>query len=224
LTEDDMLVIERILSDRQIAAAGATLISDGQVDGGAYVLLAGWAYRFRMFEDGRRQILRLFLPGDFIGLNASYLGLPGQAIAALTDVQLARFDSKHLMEHLRRSPRLWLAFLWSATRDRFITEERVASIGRRSAYERLAHTLLELYLRLELIGEATADAYSLPLTQEHLADLLGLTSIHVNRVLNRLKKDGLIATEARTIRLLSREQLMQVADFDARYLMHQRPM
>jgi len=99
-------------------------------------------------------------------------------------------------------------------------EERVASIGRRSAHERLAHILLELYLRLELVGEANADAFTLPLTQEHLADLLGLTSIHVNRVLRRLKKEGLVATEARTIRLLSRERLMQIADFDPRYLMH----
>lgn len=223
LTEEDLLVIERLLSDRQTAAAGAMLVSEGQVEESAYVLTAGWAYRFRMFEDGRRQISRLFLPGDFIGLNAGLLGMPEQSIAALTDVQLARFDSRHLMEHLHRSQRLWLAFLWSETRDRFITEERVASLGRRSAYERLAHIFLELYLRLELVGEAAEDVYSLPLTQEHLADLLGLTSIHVNRVLHRLKKNGLIAMEARTVRLLSRERLMQVADFDPRYLMHRRP-
>ncbi|WP_162916764.1 Crp/Fnr family transcriptional regulator [Dongia deserti] len=223
MTDEDVIVVDRLLSTTQVAPAGATLIPEGHVGGEAYVLLAGWAYRFRMFEDGRRQISRLLLPGDFIGLNASYLGMPEQSIVALTDVQLAKIDAKLLMEHFRQSPRLSLAFLWSDTRDRFITEERVASIGRRSAYERLAHVFLELYLRLELIGEAAEDVYSLPLTQEHLADLLGLTSIHVNRVLHRLKNDGLIAMEARTIRLLSREKLMRVSDFDPRYLMHRSP-
>jgi CRP-like cAMP-binding protein len=222
LTEADVLAIESLLSSRVSLRAGTMLISDGQVDGEAYVLLAGWAYRFRMFEDGRRQISRLFLPGDFIGLNAGLLGLPEQAIAALTDVHLAKVDATLFFRTLLQSSRLWLAFLWSDTRDRFITEERVASIGRRSAYERLAHTFMELYLRLELVGEAQADAYVLPLTQEHLADLLGLTSIHINRVLHRLKEDGLIAVETRTIRLLCRERLIKVADFDPKYLVHRR--
>jgi CRP-like cAMP-binding protein len=222
LTEADVTALEGLLSNRVSLQAGTMLISDGQADGDAYVLLAGWAYRFRVFEDGRRQISRLFLPGDFIGLNASLLGMPEQAIAALTDVQLAKVDAPIFFRRILQSSGLWLAFLWSDTRDRFITEERVASIGRRSAYERLAHTFLELYLRLELVGQATADAFTLPLTQEHLADLLGLTSIHVNRMLHRLKDDGLIAVETRTIRLLSRERLMKIADFDPKYLVHRR--
>lgn len=220
LSRDDDVAIDGLLSARMTADAGITLIAEGHIGQDAYVLLSGWAYRFRMFEDGRRQISRLFLPGDFIGLNAGLLGIPEQSIAALTNVELARFDGASFIDLLQRSPRLWLAFLWSDTRDRFIMEERVASIGRRSAYERLAHIFMELYLRLELIGQATEDAFSLPLTQEHLADLLGLTSIHVNRVLRRLKQDGLIAVGARTIRLLSRERLMQIAEFDPRYLMH----
>ena len=220
LSDEDAMLVDGLVSDRQNAPAGVTLIPEGYVGDESYVLLAGWAYRFRMFEDGRRQISRLFLPGDFIGLNAGYLGVAEQGIAALTNVELAKCSAKLLMERLRQSPRLWFGFLWSDTRDRRIMEERVASIGRRSAHERLAHILLELYLRLELVGEANADAFTLPLTQEHLADLLGLTSIHVNRVLRRLKKEGLVATEARTIRLLSRERLMQIADFDPRYLMH----
>lgn len=222
LTPDDEAAIDDMLSSRQAMTATTTLIPEGHVGQDAYILLSGWAYRFRIFEDGRRQISRLFLPGDFIGLNGSLLGMPEQSIAALTDVRVAKFEGARLIDALQKSSRLWLAFLWSDTRDRFIMEERVASIGRRSAYERLAHIFMELYLRLELIGQATEDAFSLPLTQEHLADLLGLTSIHVNRVLRRLKQDGLIAVGARTIKLLSRERLMQVAEFDPRYLMHRR--
>lgn len=222
LTEEDETAIACLLSTRQTLAAGTPLISEGHVSHDAFAVLSGWAYRFRMFEDGRRQISRLFLPGDFIGLNASLLGMPEQSITALTEVQLARFEGTRLVDLLRKSRRLWLAFLWSDTRDRFMTEERIASIGRRSAYERLAHVFMELYLRLELIGEATEDAFVLPLTQEHLADLVGLTSIHVNRVLRRLRQDGLIAVDARTIRLLSRDQLMQIAEFDPRYLMQSR--
>lgn len=220
LTAEDESAIACLLSNRQALAAGMPLIFEEHIGEDAFALLSGWAYRFRMFEDGRRQISRLFLPGDFIGLNASLLGMPEQSITALTDIQVARFEGAAFIDLLQRSQRLWLAFLWSDTRDRFITEERVASIGRRSAYERLAHVFMELYLRLELIGQATEDAFTLPLTQEHLADLVGLTSIHVNRVLRRLKQDGLIAIEARTIRLLSRHKLIEIAEFDPRYLMH----
>ena len=222
LTEQDMTAIDRLLDERQTATAGTTLVPEGHIGEEAYVLLMGWAFRFRMFEDGRRQISRLFLPGDFIGLNASYLRIPEQCIVAVTDVELAKCNARMLMEVVRQSPRLWFAFLWSETRDRYITEERVASIGRRSAHERLAHILLELHRRLELVGEASADSFTLPLTQEHLADVLGLTSIHVNRVMRRLKEDGLVAAELRTIRLLERERLTLIADFDPQYLIHGR--
>jgi CRP-like cAMP-binding protein len=111
--------------------------------------------------------------------------------------------------------------LWSDSRDRLIAEERIASIGRRSAYQRIGHIFLELYMRLELIGAASGDEFTSPLTQDHLADLLGLTSIHVNRTLRQLKRDGMIAVEGRTIRLLSRNRLEAIADFDPRYLVHQ---
>jgi len=222
LTESDLAMVDELLSNRTKAGAGTTLISDGQVNYDAFVLLSGWAFRARVFEDGRRQISRLFLPGDSIAVSSSLLGIPEQAITALTDVRLARIDPKLLMGKLRDSSRLWSALLWSDVRDRLITEEQVACIGRRSAYQRLAHVFLELYARLELIGEETGNAYTLPLTQEHLADLLGLTSIHVNRVLHRLKVDGLIALEGRTIRLLSRDDLIRIADFDPKYLVHQQ--
>lgn len=220
LSAEDLSALELLLSQRQFASAGIPLISERQTDRSAYAVLSGWAYRYRVFEDGRRQISRLFLPGDFIGLNAALLGLPEQPIAALSEMQLAKVDAAQLLENLQNRRSLWLAFLWSDTRDRFISEERVASIGRRSAYERLAHILVELYHRLELTGNAAEGKFTLPLTQDHLADLLGLTSIHVNRVLRRLKRDQLISVEGRVIELLSPERLHCVADYDPRYLMH----
>ncbi len=171
-----------------------------------------------MFEDGRRQISRLFLPGDFIGLSASLLNTYAQSVAALTDVSVSFFDTRHVAELVRTSPSLWLATLWSYSRDRSIMEERIASIGRRNAYGRLAHIIMELYLRLEFVGRATADEFILPLTQEHLADLLGLTNIHINRILGRLKRDGLIAADGKVVKILSREKLMKAADFDPQYI------
>jgi CRP-like cAMP-binding protein len=220
LSTDDLSALEALLSHRQPVSAGTPLISERQTERSAYAVLSGWAYRYRVFEDGRRQISRLFLPGDFIGLNAALLGLPEQPISALTDMQLAKVDAAQLLECLQMRRSLWLAFLWSDTRDRLISEERVASIGRRSAYERLAHILVELYNRLELTGNASEDRFILPLTQDHLADLLGLTSIHVNRVLRRLKRDNLVSVEGRRIGLLSTERLHCIADYDPRYLMH----
>ena len=220
LSAEDLSALNALLSQRLSVSGGIPLISERQTDRSAYAVLSGWAYRYRVFEDGRRQISRLFLPGDFIGLNAALLGLPEQPIAALSEMQLARVDAAQLLESLQQRRSLWLAFLWSDTRDRFISEERVASIGRRSAYERLAHILVELYHRLELTGNASDGSFTLPLTQDHLADLLGLTSIHINRVLRRLKRDSLISVEGRVIRLLAPERLHCIADYDSRYLMH----
>jgi CRP-like cAMP-binding protein len=217
---DDLNALDGLLSQRQSVLAGTQLVSERQTGRSAYAVLSGWAYRYRVFEDGRRQISRLFLPGDFIGLNAALLGLPEQPIAALSEMRLARVDAARLLESLQNRRGLWLAFLWSDTRDRFIAEERVASVGRRSAYERLAHILVELYHRLELTGNAAEGRFTLPLTQDHLADLLGLTSIHINRVLRRLKRDNLISVEGRVIALLSPERLHCIADYDPRYLMH----
>ena len=220
LSAEDAQTLDALLSQRISVPAGTTLISERQTDRSAYAVLSGWAHRYRVFEDGRRQISRLFLPGDFVGLNAALLGLPEQPIAALTEMELAKIDAAQLLENLHSRRGLWLAFLWSDTRDRFISEERVASIGRRSAYERLAHILVELYHRLTLTGCAAEGRFTLPLTQDHLADLLGLTSIHINRVLRRLKRDKLISVEGRVIRLLDQERLQCVADYDGRYLMH----
>ena len=217
----DVRALDQLLSNRIAASAGTILASDKQTESEAHLLLSGWAFRFRVFEDGRRQISRLFLPGDFIGLHSGLLGIPEQPVAALTNVQLAKFNVHTFVERLQESSGLWLSVLWSDTRDRLIAEERVASIGRRSAYQRLAHMYVELYMRLELIGEATDDCFVSPLTQDHLADLLGLTSIHVNRTLRQLKRDGLIAIQGRLVRLLSRTRLASVADFDPRYLIQQ---
>ena len=224
LTAADRSILERMLSNRSEIAAGTVFVRGGQQLNQAHVVIQGWAYRFRMFQDGRRQISRLFLPGDFIGFNSVLLSLPDQSAAALTDMVVSRLDARIFAEQLRKSPRLWLALLWSYTRDRSIMEERVASIGRRSSYERLAHIIVELYSRLELVGEAAGDAFTLPATQEHLADLLGLTNIHVSRMLRRLRQDGLVAVDGRSITILSREKLMKAADFDPQYLIHGQNM
>lgn len=218
LTGDDKAIINSVLKNKRVAAAGEIIVHGGQTHNLACVVLEGWAFRFQMFEDGRRQIPRLFLPGDFIGLSASLLNIHAQSVVALTDVSVSFFDTRYVAELVRTSPRLWLAALWSYSRDRSIMEERIASIGRRNAYGRLAHIIMELYLRLEFVGRATGDEFILPLTQEHLADLLGLTNIHVNRILGRLKRDGLVATDGKTVKILSREKLMKAADFDPEYI------
>jgi CRP-like cAMP-binding protein len=218
LNPGDLQALDQLLANRSSCPPAGLLASEKQLDHEAYGLLSGWAFRFRVFEDGRRQISRLFLPGDFIGLEAGLLGIPEKPIAALTSVHLARFNVHDFVDRVKESPGLWLSVLWSDARDRLIAEERIASIGRRSAYQRLAHMCIELYMRLELIGAASDDTFASLLTQDHLADLLGLTSIHVNRTLRRLKRDGLISMQGREVRLLSRSRLAAIADFDPRYL------
>jgi CRP-like cAMP-binding protein len=222
LTNADQDILDEILANRRQVPAGSVLIEEGLPSPPAIAVLDGWAFRCRLFEDGRRQIMRLFLPGDFIGLNPGLPGISSRPVIALTAMTVCALDTHQTIDRLRLSPRLWLAILSSDTRDRSMLEERIASIGRRSAYERLAHILVELYVRLSSVDQAEADRFHLPLTQEHLADLLGLTSIHINRVLGRLKRDGLIAVEGKSVSLLSRDRLMQIADYDPAHLMFPR--
>lgn len=221
LTSVDEAALESLFTTCKLVPAGQLIgESDDERARRAYVVMEGWALRFRLFEDGRRQICRIYLAGDFIGLSANLRGMPNQIVAALTDTMVGVLDTLHVAEQLRASPNLLLGALRSYAMDTAIMEERIASIGRRSAYERLAHILIELYVRLETVGEASSDAYSLPLTQEYLADLLGLTNVHINRVLGRLRRDGLIAIDGKTIKILAKDRLMRIADFSPHYLTH----
>jgi CRP-like cAMP-binding protein len=183
-----------------------------------HLLLSGFAYRQKSLIDGARQIIAVLIPGDIVDLECALLDKADHNIQALTRCEVAVIPRAALETLILADPVLARA-LWTLTLiDGSVFREWIANVGRRDARSRLAHLLCEFARRLEMAGLADGSAYELPMTQEQLADTLGLTPVHVNRVLRQLEADGLIAREKRLIRIPDWEALRRIAGFNEIYL------
>jgi CRP-like cAMP-binding protein len=152
----------------------------------------GWACAYKLLPDGGRQVIDFSVPGDFMGLRSVLLRTSDHAFAAVSDIVVAEVSAQQMIDTFQREPRLGAAILWVASRDEAMVVEHLVSIGRRSALVRTAHLLLELGLRLQLVGLGSQSGFACPLNQYLLANALGLTAIHVNRVLRQLRERGLV--------------------------------
>ncbi|WP_340119768.1 Crp/Fnr family transcriptional regulator [Pelagibius sp. 7325] len=197
---------------------GTEFVHDGEPYGYSYIVKQGWAIRFKTLSDGRRQILNFVLPGDFIGLFSPLFEVADHSVAALTDLELHPVEPAFLVDLFGNCPRLGAAVAWCAGRDEAILAEQVVRIGRRSAYERTGHIIVELLHRLRLVDEAGLNSFELPLTQEILADTLGLSIVHVNRTLRRLRENGLLRICGDRVVIEDLEALVSAAEFSPHYL------
>lgn len=218
LSNAEIDCIEAMQKRERHFAAGQDLVRDGEPYEQTYVLKEGWAIRFKALSDGRRQILNFVLPGDFIGLFSPVFEAADHSVAALTDMVVHPLDPGATVEMFAQCPRLAAALAWSAGRDEAILSEQVVRIGRRSAYERTGHLIVELLHRLRLVGEADQRSFDLPLTQEILADTLGLSIVHVNRTLRRLRENGLLCIKKERVVIGDLEELTSVSEFSPQYL------
>ena len=184
----------------------------------SYIIQEGWAAHFKLLPDGRQQILDFSLPGDFIGLYAMVFDKAEHSVRAITDCVVSRIEPARIIALFTSYPRLAATICWSAATQGAILGEHVTRIGRRNAYERTAHLISELLYRLEHVGMVHDNDIDFPLTQELLADTLGLTPVHMNRTLRKLKNNGLIDYDKDRLRVISRSRLRQVAAFDPTYL------
>ena len=199
-------------------SAGDPIIRDGQRSASVALLVSGWAARFKLLPDGSRQITAFLLPGDFCDLQLLILKEMDHDVVALTPVTLACIAGKAMEELPLRSPALARALWQSALVDEAILRQWLTSIGRRDARAAIAHILCELHFRMTIAGLARADAIDLPVTQSQLADATGLTGVHVNRVLQGLRGDGLITLSRRQLTIHDVARLSEIAGFDAAYL------
>lgn len=182
------------------------------------VLLSGFAYRQKVTGDGARQIVALHLPGDALDFQNLYLNVSDHSVQMLTRGEVAVIPRSSLQELAQARPAIGHAILIKTLVEASIFREWVLNVGRRKARERMAHVLCELGSRLDAIGFAHEHGYELPMTQEELADTLGLTPVHVNRTLKSLEADGLIVRNRRSISFPDWDRMRDVADFNARYL------
>jgi CRP-like cAMP-binding protein len=194
------------------------IVTEGHTYDGVFVLVEGVAIRYRILHDGRRQILNLVLPGDFIGFPGCFFETALYSITALTDTVVVPVAFSRLIGMFDSHPRLATAIFWSFAREAAMFNEHLIDLGRRSAVERVAHFLLELLVRLQAIGMADECSYRLPLTQELIGDALGLSVPYVNRTLRQLRDDGLVMIKDQQVMILDVSGLSALADFERAYL------
>lgn len=193
--------------------AGKELVHEGQTGHLAYILQVGWACSFKLLPDGGRQIIAFPLPGDCVGLRSVLLRTADHSFSALTDVVVSSVEASRMMQVFNEFPRLGAAILWAASRDEAMVVEHLVSIGRRTAIQRTAHFFLELSERLRLVGLATDEEFVCPLNQYVLADALGLSAIHVNRVLRQLRERKLMVLKDRKVTIQDMSKLKALAGF-----------
>lgn len=210
--EEDLALIASLRKSQEWFGAGAVLIAEGQSDASLYTLFAGWAFRFKSLSDGRRQILNFLLPGDFIGLQQRVVDAAVHGVEALTPVWLCAFKRDALWTIHRTAPELGYGITWLAAHEESVIDDHLLSVGRRSAEERVAMLLLLLYKRAAVLLPSLKRGVPFPLTQQHIADALGLSLIHTHRTLRRLERRGLHVIENGWLRLLNPLALQQLAD------------
>ena len=224
LSENDLSVMSDLYRRRRNFAVGVDMIHQGQTDQCAYVVASGWACSYKILSGGTRQIVDFQIPGDFLGLRSVLFRTADHNVEPITPVQASEVKQRDLLDAFSRTPRLATAVLWAASRDEAMVVEHLVDLGRRSASERMAHFLLELGARLRLVGLADKTGFACPLSQYLLADALGLSAVHVNRVLRELREEGLLTFQKGQVVFDDYDGLVDFSSFDRAYLDHEGPL
>lgn len=211
-------MLEGLHKRRRTFVAGRDLVHQGQSEQAAYILMSGWACSYKLLHDGERQIVDFQIPGDFLGLRSVVLHVSDHSVEPITDIEVTEVHASDLFEAFSHTPRLATAVLWTASRAEAMVVEHLVGIGRRDATQRMAHFLLELGTRLKLVGMGSREGYECPLSQYLLADALGLSSVHVNRVLRELREKGMVTFRDGIVKFDDYDRLVAFADFEQSYL------
>ncbi|MBC7703845.1 MAG: Crp/Fnr family transcriptional regulator [Rhodoferax sp.] len=199
-------------SELQIRA-GTTLIDEGQTDAPLYTMLGGWAFRFKTLRDGRRQILNFLLAGDFIGVQQKMGDAAAHGVVALTDAVFCVFQRDTLWELHRQQPSMGFNITWLTAHEESLVDDTLLSVGRRTAEERVASLLVMLFKRAAALQtDGGAQGVPFPLTQQHIADGLGLSLVHTNKTLRKLEQRGLHRIEHGRLYLGDLQKLERLAD------------
>jgi CRP-like cAMP-binding protein len=223
ITDNELGAINDIKRDHVRLPAGAEIIRAGDDCPELYTLYSGWAFRYKTLPDGRRQILNFLLPGDLLGLQAAMFEAAQHGIEALTEVELCLLPRRKVWALFGQMPDLAFDVAWLGSREESYVDDNLTSVGRRSAAERTAALIITLYKRAKLLGLVTDDTFAFPLTQQHIADALGLSLVHTNKTLARLRRLGMFTRANGSLTLTNPRVLARVAQhFDEE--IPQRPL
>lgn len=218
LTDAEREALARARGPEQDFAAGADIIREGDRPNRSTLIVSGFATRYHMLSDGQRQITAIHVPGDFVDLHSFLIKEMDHSVGALTRCRVVAYPHDNLAAITERFPHLTRVLWLTTLLDSAIHREWLVGMGRRSAPQQMAHFICELYVRLEVVGLAGNLTFSFPITQSELGDALGISAVHVNRVLQELRTEKLFTWQGQTITILDWPGLQQRAEFDPRYL------
>ena len=219
LSQTDRAILDRAASERvRRFGPRADITREGDRPKDVHLILSGWACRYKQLEDGRRQVVSFFLPGDLCDLNIFILREMDHSIGTITPVSIADLSRDFFDEMSAGHPRIVTAFWWESLVNAAVQREWTMNLGQRTALERMAHLLCEIFFRLRIAGLTREDSCDFPLTQADLADATGLSKVHVNRTLQELRSAGLIVLKGKMLVVPSLERLMNAGLFNANYL------
>jgi CRP-like cAMP-binding protein len=218
LDEADRQRLDSLATGASPVAAGQDLIRAGDRPEDVFLLVEGWACRYKLLPDGKRQIMAYLIPGDLCDIHIFILKQMDHAIGLLSDARVARVPKQDMLALIRERPVIGQALLWSTLVDEATLREWLVNIGQRDAYQRIAHLFCEMWQRMRQVNLVADGEFALPLTQEQLGDTVGLTAVHVNRTLQRMRTEGLISLSSKQLTIHDIERLKIVAGFDPNYL------
>lgn len=218
LGEEEQAAIAAAADQRLHFSAGSDLVREGSRPVHSMLVASGFTCRYRVLSRGERQLTAIHLPGDFVDLHSFLLKEMDHSVGALTDCIIITFPHERLVKVTERFPHL-TRLLWLLTLlDGAIHREWLVGMGRRSASQRTAHLICEIYTRLNALGLAAGNRFNFPITQAALADAVGISTVHVNRVLQDLRQRELIAWEGGVVEIRNWHTLVEAAEFDDLYL------
>ena len=216
---EELAFVKTLKVDELRVDAGASFLTEGARSEYLYTVLTGWAFRYKMLDDGRRQILNYALPADMLGLQGALMHEMEHSVEALTPLVLCVFHARN-WDLYSRLPSLAFDITWLAAREEQLIDEHLLSLGRRTALERAAYLLLHLFVRAEEAGLVKNGSIQFPFTQQHLADTLGMSLVHTNKTLKRLFFSKAVRWKDRVFEIVDRAALVNIAGSDAP---HHRP-
>jgi CRP-like cAMP-binding protein len=222
LSDQERTALEDLPMQIQAIRADQDIVREGDRPSRCFALLDGYTATYKMTGDGKRQIHSWHIPGDIPDLQSLHLRVLDNSVVTLTPCRVGFIQHEVLRELCRKQPRIMEAFWRQTLIDAAIFREWMTNIGRREAYSRMAHIICEWIVRMRAVGLVQDHTCDLPMTQGELADAMGVSTVHVNRVLQELRGDGLITLKGSRLEVLDWEQLKQAGDFDPTYL-HQDP-
>jgi CRP-like cAMP-binding protein len=218
LSDEDRRLVDDAARDVRRLEARQDIIREGERPDEVHLLLEGWAARYKVLPGGERAIMAYLIPGDLCDIHIALLDRMDHSIGTLSPAEVAYIPRERIEALMGRGDDLARALTWSMLVDEAILREWLVTLGHRPADKRVAHLICEMMLRSKAVGLTDDDSFDLPLTQEELADTMGITPVHMNRTLQALRRADLITTRGKRVIVQDAGRLMAFADFNPNYL------